>query len=73
MENGTTIEDYSDLVMFLRMKDVKMREVPDFPSTSLQLLWCDVTGVVLVKNLLVRVHMNVVPRSTGNTNSGTEN
>ena len=24
-------------------------------------------------NLKIRVHMNVVPRSTGNTNSGTEN
>ena len=26
-----------------------------------------------VQEKKVRVHMNVVPRSTGNTNSGTEN
>ena len=52
MGNGTTIEDYANLVLFLRVIDVKMREVTDFPSTGLQLLWWSGTGLVLVKNLL---------------------
>ena len=52
LEDSAAIEDYPNLIWFLGVVDVKMWEVPDFPSIGLQFLWWDETRMVLVKDLL---------------------
>ena len=52
LKDSTVIEDYSNLIWFLGVVDVKMWEVLDFPGIGLQFLWWDETGTVLVKDLL---------------------
>lgn len=38
IENSTAIENYANLVRFLRMVDIKMWKVPDFACFSLKFL-----------------------------------
>jgi len=52
LENGTAVEDYSNLVWFFRVVDVKMWEIPDVPGAGSQFLRWDETGMVLDEDLL---------------------
>ena len=49
LENSAAIEDYLNLIRFLGVVDVKMWEIPDFPSAGQQFLWWDETSMVLIK------------------------
>ena len=49
LEDSTAIEDYLNLIRFLGVVDVKMWEVPDFPSAGQQFLWWNETSMVVIK------------------------
>ena len=52
VENSTTIKEYSNLVQFLRVINVKVWEVLDFSGVGLQFLRWDMTSMVLGEDLL---------------------